>query len=130
MTDAAVDSPEAGGPVAPPAVFLERQSYRRRRLMDAARMLPAIGAVLFTVPLLWPNPKAGALVDAGIAAVPMSNAIYYVFSVWAILIAVSFLFGLSARHWGQNETPNRKTKTPTTARRRSGRRSGSERENG
>ncbi|MCR8723235.1 hypothetical protein [Frigidibacter sp. ROC022] len=33
-------------------LFLARQSYRRRRLGDAARILPALGAVLFMAPLL------------------------------------------------------------------------------
>ncbi|SDD10875.1 hypothetical protein [Ruegeria marina] len=73
----------------PPPVFLERQSYRRRRLMDAARLLPILGAALFAVPLLWPN--------AGEGGVRMSVAITYVFGVWAALILISAGFGIAAR---------------------------------
>lgn len=57
-------------------VFLERQSYRRRRLTDAAKILPIIGLVLMFLPLLWGGEgrTAGGLV--------------YIFAVWAILICV------------------------------------------
>jgi len=79
-------------PVAPPPVFLERQSYRRRRLMDAARLLPVFGAALFAVPLLWPS-------GGGLEGVPTSVAIRYVFGVWAGLIVFSVLFGIAARRW-------------------------------
>ena len=34
----------------PEPVFLERQSYRRRRLGDAAKFLPFVGLVLFLLP--------------------------------------------------------------------------------
>lgn len=79
-------------PVSPPPVFLERQSYRRRRLMDAARLLPILGAALFAVPLLWPSVGAPE-------SVPTSVAIRYVFGVWAGLIVISVLFGIAARRW-------------------------------
>ena len=61
----------------PEPVFLERQSYRRRRLSDAARMMPILGLVLIFVPLLWAEEATTA------------NGILYIFSVWAILIAVT-----------------------------------------
>ena len=89
MTDPAGE-PE-GGKKAPP-VFLERQSYRRRRLMDAARLMPAIGALLFAVPLLWP--RAGE-----VGAVATSDAIRYLFIIWAVLIGGNFLFGWLTRGW-------------------------------
>ncbi len=34
-------------------VFLERRSYRLRRLADAARLLPVLGLALFLLPLFW-----------------------------------------------------------------------------
>lgn len=60
-------------------LFLERQTYRRRRLMDAARFLPFAAGFLFVVPVLW----AGASrTSAGIA---------YVFGLWLVLIGVAGL---------------------------------------
>lgn len=59
----------------PEPVFLERQSYKRRRLSDAARFLPVLGIFLLLLPILW----ADAATTAG--------GIIYIFSIWAILIA-------------------------------------------
>ena len=73
-----------------PPLFLERSSYRRRRLRDAARLLPVLGVFLFFLPLLWPE-QAG---EAGNVAPAMSSAITYVFGVWAVLIFLAVLFGL------------------------------------
>lgn len=102
MTDAAPDPdrPEK----TQPAVFLERQSYRRRRLMDAARLLPLFGALLFSVPLLWPVAAPGAEPPEG--AVYMSEAMIYVFCAWIVLIVTIALFGLSTRLWIRNDSPH------------------------
>ena len=70
-----------------PWVFLERRSYRRRRLLDAARVLPLLGAALFMVPLLWPRPDPAAAPGAP-DPLPMSTAVIYVFGVWAGLIVL------------------------------------------
>lgn len=59
--------------------FLERQSYRRRRLIDSIRMLPVIGAVLWAVPWLWRQSE-----DSG--TVMTSDAIIYIFMVWLLLV--------------------------------------------
>ncbi len=93
---------------APPtgAVFLERQSYRRRRLRDAARMLPLLGVILLMVPLLWPDPQAAEMANGGGEPVAMSGAIVYIFSIWAGLIVLSALFGIGARYWAEGEGPN------------------------
>lgn len=64
-------------------VFLERSSYRRRRMMDALRLLPVVGVFLWMVPLFWPTVSDGP--DAP-AAMAMSDAIAYVFVVWLMLI--------------------------------------------
>ena len=62
----------------PTPVFLERRSYRRRRLRDAALIVPVLGALLLLMPLLWaPGPGEGA--DTG-------RGLIYVFGVWAGLI--------------------------------------------
>ena len=34
-------------------LFLERASFRRRRLGDAARVLPVLAAILVLVPVWW-----------------------------------------------------------------------------
>ena len=69
------------------APFLEKAGYRRRRLIDAARLLPVFGAILFLVPLLWRQGDAG-----GVAT---TRAMLFVFGVWVVLVAVSAL--ISAR---------------------------------
>ncbi len=60
----------------PQPLFLARQSYRRRRLGDAARLVPLLGLVLMLVPALWSdvNSTAGGFV--------------YVFVVWGALIGI------------------------------------------
>lgn len=64
-----------------PPVFLERRSYRQRRMMDAVRLLPLIGLVLWLLPTLW------SVSDTeGVESVKMSQAIIYVFAVWIALI--------------------------------------------
>ncbi|MDG1130296.1 hypothetical protein ABWH93_19445 [Seohaeicola saemankumensis] len=70
-------------------LFLERRSYRQRRLMDAARLLPLLGALLWMVPLLWPRTQTVQSADA--AAVSTSSAILYMFAVW-IFLALAALF--------------------------------------
>ncbi len=66
-----------------PPVFVPRASYRQRRVRDLARLLPIVGAVLFLLPLLWPQAGADAQMTSG--------AIVYLFAVWAILIVFSAL---------------------------------------
>lgn len=73
-------------------VFLEPRTYRRRRLMDAARMLPVLGVVLWMVPLLWPTGP-----DDVKQRVPTSSAMIYVFVVWAGLICVAAGIWLKTR---------------------------------
>ena len=61
-------------------VFLEKRSYRHRRMMDALRLLPFLGVALWMMPLLWPMPG-----ETG-EGMPMSTALRYLFGVWAGLI--------------------------------------------
>lgn len=65
-------------------VFLEPQGYRRRRLMDGARVLPAFGVLLWMVPLLWPTGSSD--VDNPVS---MSSAMLYIFAVWGGLICIT-----------------------------------------
>lgn len=57
-------------------LFVERQSYRRRRVMDAARILPVLGFVLVLLPVLWT--QGGRMGIAGQAV--------YLFALWVLLI--------------------------------------------
>ncbi|MCK0172213.1 hypothetical protein [Aliiroseovarius sp. S1123] len=54
-------------------LFLARQSYRRRRIEDAARLLPLLGVVLFLLPLM-------------VGGVIGSVRVAFVFSSWFFLI--------------------------------------------
>jgi hypothetical protein len=58
-------------------LFLERVTYRRRRLMDAARVLPYLGGFLFLAPILF-APKASTVAGFG-----------YIFGIWLALIVVA-----------------------------------------
>ena len=55
-------------------LFLARQSYRRRRLGDAARLLPLIGFVLLCLPVLWSGEARTA------------SGLVYIFILWGLLI--------------------------------------------
>lgn len=67
-------------------LFLARQSYRRRRIEDAARLLPLLGVVLFLLPLM----VGGEIGNVRLA---------YVFSSWFFLILFAMLL---ARHLGRD----------------------------
>jgi len=95
--------PAAELPRSVQALFLERRSYRRRRLVDVARLLPLLGVLLLLVPLMWPGSDRAAVASGQVAPVPMSTAITYIFAVWVVLIAGAALFGVAARRWGGDE---------------------------
>ncbi|WP_342076154.1 hypothetical protein [Yoonia sp. SS1-5] len=59
-----------------PGLFLEQANYRQRRLRDAIRLLPILGAILFAIPLLW---------ETGVGA----RAMIYVFLIWFGLIVLA-----------------------------------------
>ncbi|MZR12762.1 hypothetical protein GQE99_06980 [Maritimibacter sp. DP07] len=59
-----------------PTTFLARDTYRRRRVIDALRVLPALGAILFLVPLLGAATTARSTAYAGM----------YLFAAWLLLI--------------------------------------------
>jgi len=74
-------------------LFLARQSYRRRRLTDAIRLVPVLGALLFLIPVLNMSGGNGTTLVGGI----------YLFVSWLALIALS---GLLARVTSRpDETP-------------------------
>lgn len=106
--DTGAVTPSDRDPTATQAMFLERESYRRRRLMDVARLLPLFGVFLLMIPLLWSGSDPAGVTEGQTGAMPMSKAITYIFAVWAALIAASLLFGIAARHWSGDEHPQKR----------------------
>lgn len=67
--------------------------------MDAVRILPVLGTVLWMVPLLWP---VGPLGGGGMAT---SQALLYLFAVWAALTLGAFALWRFARPEDQGQSP-------------------------
>lgn len=61
-------------------LFLEWESYRRKRAMDAGNLVPVLGVILFFLPVL---------IASGRESLPVSGAMIYVFAAWCVLIALS-----------------------------------------
>lgn len=62
----------------PRPVFLAPAGYRRKRLRDGARLLPAFGLAMLLVPLLWTPSAEGGVGNAG--------ALLYLFGAWTLLV--------------------------------------------
>ncbi len=88
-------APGGNGKSALRPVFFERQTYRRRRLVDAACVLPFLGVILWWLPLLW---------DGTEAPVSASRALVYIFTVW---IALPVAAGLLIWSIGRLSSPDR-----------------------
>ena len=76
-------------------LFLERETYRRRRIMDGARILPVAGFVLILLPVLWtrggdPGTPTGPATGTAAEAV-------YLFALWLVLILVAALLARPLR---------------------------------
>ena len=82
------------GPAAP--LFLARAVYRKRRLRDAARLLPVLGLFLLLMPGLW---------TAGPAKPSLGGDWVYSLVVWAGLIAGAACLapGLATSEQGTDE---------------------------
>ena len=78
-------------------LYLARASYRRRRLIDAHRLLPIFLFLLYLVPLLWGDADSGDPVGGGV------RGYVHVFTVWIVAIVVA---GLIARALMREETPD------------------------
>jgi hypothetical protein len=77
-------------------LFLARASYRRRRLRDAARLLPIVGLLLWLLPILW--------MPGGKINLTAADIIYF-FTIWLALIVVASAFarGLRVGDRGEEE---------------------------
>ncbi|MEM7733965.1 MAG: hypothetical protein AAF280_14455 [Pseudomonadota bacterium] len=76
-----------------PALFVQQRTYRRRRLADAARMLPILGGILFMIPLLW----------LGSASMSTATVMVYLFVIWAALVGIAAV--LSRRLGPEEDQP-------------------------
>lgn len=66
-------------------IFLERRTYRKNRLQDAARLLPVLGMILFFGPVFITE-------DSGSESAPsLAMWLVYCFVVWLVLIVVTAL---------------------------------------
>jgi len=81
--------PASAVPVPDPAPFSGRDGYERRRLTDAARLLPVLAAVLFFLPILWAGQGDGS------AAASTARGGLYLFGVWALLIGAARLLSMA-----------------------------------
>ncbi len=81
-------------------LFLERQSYRRRRLVDASRAIPVFGIILFCVPLLWQQP--GPEQEPGLAQRGI-----YLFLAWGALVAATAVISVRLQSRLRDGTPQR-----------------------
>lgn len=79
-----------------PEDFLDRRSYRHRRMMDALRLLPVVAMMLLMLPLFWPDGSEGNTM------IPGSRALVYVFGVWALVLIPAFVFSMRLRKKGNN----------------------------
>lgn len=71
-------------------VFLARETYRERRTMDAARLLPVFGLMVLFLPLFWTG--------VGEQSQSISRGTIYLFSAWMLLIVLAALL---SRRLGQ-----------------------------
>lgn len=75
-------------------LFLERESYRQRRTIDAARLLPFLGFLALCLPILWGD-DGGEGSDAGVRMT--SVGVIYLFGVWIILIGTALVLARRLR---------------------------------
>lgn len=79
-------------------LFLARQNYRRRRVMDAARLLPVLAGFLFLMPALWGGGGQGRRPTA-------SDGIYLILA-WGALILMAFLISRALGDEARADAPD------------------------
>lgn len=87
-------------------LFLARAVYRRRRLRDAARLLPVVGLLLVILPAMGDVQAGGA-----------ARTAVYIFAVWALLIAAAAVLapGLSRTEGERDSDPGADAADPDGA---------------
>jgi len=74
--------------------FLERKTYRRARLEDAARLLPVLGLFLFLGPIAIQSTETGF--GGGLA-----RWLMFFMAVWLVLILLAALVSRALRRGGR-----------------------------
>lgn len=76
-------------------LFVAQATYRARRTMDAARLLPLFGAILFLglLPLIRSNNSEGVI----------SGSILFMFGAWVVLIALAAFLARPLHRIGRKE---------------------------
>jgi len=74
----------------------ERGLYRRRRLVDMARLLPMFGVLLVLLPLLWQPAERGETATISLGS--------FLFTAWLGLIAAAFLLSHALGKSGGDRT--------------------------
>jgi len=74
-------------------LFLERRTYRRNRLQDAARLLPILGAALIFAPIFLRDTAEATETVAPPS--DLSQWLIYYFVIWIGLIALTALVSRS-----------------------------------
>jgi len=90
-------------------LFLERRTYRRNRLQDAARLLPILGVVLIFAPIFIRGTDA---VPGESAGPGLGNWLVYYFVVWLGLIALTALVSRALVRVGASELKEPDTEDP------------------
>lgn len=80
-------------------LFLERRTYRRNRMQDAARLLPVLGLILIFGPIFIRDDAAGE-------ALTLSGGLVYYLVIWAGLIVLAALVNRSLMQMTGPDTPN------------------------
>lgn len=77
-------------------LYLARSSYRRRRLVDAQRLIPIFLFLLYLLPLVWGGPGDGDPIGGGV------RGYVHIFTIWLGAIVAAALI---ARALMRDETP-------------------------
>ncbi|MFP7571109.1 hypothetical protein [Marivita sp. S2033] len=73
-----------------PTVFREKRTYRRRRMIDAARLAPLVVLFLWLLPMAWPQD--------GLEQISSATAFIYIFGIWAVVIMCNWALSRALRH--------------------------------
>ena len=65
-------------------LFLEREIYRQRRTVDAARLLPILGFFALCLPVMWGGDEADGVRLTSVG-------VLYLFGIWSVLIVMAML---------------------------------------